>query len=278
MPELRIAELHCYPVKSCRGITLTRAEIGTMGLKYDRQWMIINEHGMFVAQRESGGRGVGIISLCHIETAFAGTELELQAPDMPTLRTPLNGSGEEIKIVRIWNTTCHAYDQGDDAATWLTHYLSRERPGNYRLVRMSEDEHRSSHQGEGRLAFADGYPFLITSEASLADLNRRLTEPLPMNRFRPNIVLSGCEPYAEDTIDRFSVGDVEFTGGPLCVRCPITTTNQLTGTRGKEPLRTLATYRRTPEGVVFGRNFNHRGTGTIAVGEEVELLASVVPK
>ena len=278
MPELHIAELHCYPVKSCRGIALERAEVGTMGLRYDRQWMIVDEYGMFVAQRESDGRGISIALLCRLETAFAGAELELRAPDMPTLHIPLNGIGEDAKIVRIWDTVCKAYDQGADVAAWLTQYLSRERPGNYRLVRMSEHEQRNSHKGEGRLAFADAYPFLVVSEASLADLNRRLAEPLLMNRFRPNIVLRGCEPYAEDTIDRFVVGDVEFTGASLCVRCPITTTNQLTAVRGKEPLRTLATYRRTPKGVVFGRNFNHRGTGMIAVGEEVELLASVVPK
>jgi uncharacterized protein YcbX len=271
MPELHIAELHCYPIKSCRGIVLKKAEVGTMGLRYDRQWMIVDEHGMFVAQRESNGRGISIASLCRLETAFAGAELELRAPDMPTLYIPLSGIGEDAKIVRIWDTACKAYDQGADVAAWLTQYLSRERPGNYRLVRMSEHEHRISHQGEGQLAFADGYPFLVTSEASLADLNRRLAEQLPMNRFRPNIVLSGCEPYAEDTIDRFGVGGIAFTGGPLCVRCPITTTNQLTAVRGKEPLRTLATYRRTPEGVIFGRNFNHRGTGMIAVGDRVEI-------
>ena len=134
---------------------------------------------------------------------------------------------------------------------------------------MPDTAHRRSKIGDGEVAYGDAYPFLMISEESLADLNGRLETPLPMNRFRPNIVVRGGAPYVEDTLDRCRIGGVEFTATTLCIRCPITTTDQRTAVRGKEPLRTLATYRKQPDGVVFGRNFNHAGTGTIRVGDVV---------
>jgi len=244
-----------------------------MGIRFDRQWMVVDERGMFVAQRGDSGRGVGIRSIGQVETAIDDDTLVLRAPAMPSLVLPLAGSDGERTAVQVWKSQVTAVDQGRDAGEWFTEYLSRERAGRYRLVRMPDDGVRRSSRGDGELAFADGYPFLVISAASLADLNGRMAAPLPMNRFRPSIVLGRTEPYLEDRVARIRINGIELQGATQCVRCPIPTFDQVTGERGKEPLRTLATYRRTDRGVVFGRNFNHVGTGELAVGDPVQVLA-----
>ena len=267
---LTVAGLHVYPIKACGGIALQHADAGRMGFRHDRQWMFVDERGMFVAQRDSRGAGVAIRSACQVRTAIADHALTITAPGMRALNLPVDGvAGDEVPV-RVWDSRVSAIDQGDEAGQWATQFLSRERPGRYRLVRMADDSHRAAPIGEAELAFGDAYPFLIISEESLADLNSRLEHALPMNRFRPYIVLRGGAPYEEDALDRFRIGNVEFFGTTLCLRCPTTTTNQETAERGKEPLRTLATYRRQPDGVVFGRNFNHAGRGTLRIGDRVE--------
>ncbi len=267
---LTVAELNVYPIKACGGFSVQQADAGRMGFRHDRQWMFVDERGMFVAQRDSRGLGVAIRTTCLVRTAINDDVLAIAAPGMPGLSIPINGSAGDPCPVRVWDSRVIAIDQGDEAGQWATQFLSRERPGRYRLVRMPDHEHRAVPIGHAELAFADAYPFLIISEESLADLNSRLEQALPMNRFRPNIVLRGGTPYQEDVLDRFRIGSVQFSGTTLCIRCPTTTTNQETAERGKEPLRTLATYRKQPGGVVFGRNFNHAGGGTIRVGDQVE--------
>ena len=264
-----VAALNVYPVKSCAGLALDQARVGRMGFQYDRQWAFVDEHGMFVAQRADTGRGIAVRTMCLIRTAIDAGHLTLTASDMPPLQVPLTGRAGQHRPVRVWDSQTEGIDQGDEAAAWATQVLSRERPGRYRLVRMNEAARRKAKIGDAELAYADAYPFLIISRESLADLNGRLTEALPMDRFRPNIVLSGCEPYEEDRLDSLGIGEVTFTGMTLCIRCPIPTTNQQTAERGVEPLRTLATYRRTPGGVVFGRNYNHTGEGAMRVGDPV---------
>ncbi len=266
---MTLSEIHVYPVKSCRGIALDSAEVGRMGIRYDRQWMFVDERGMFLAQRSDRSQGVGVRTMCLIRTRLTETTLQLTAPDMPPLDLPLTGLDGTSREVSIWGVDTVGIDQGDAAAEWADTFLNRERPGRYRLVRMPDEATRLTTTGTATLAYADGYSFLAISEASLADLNARLDDPLPMNRFRPNLVLRGAEPYAEDHVDRLRIGGVEFQGMTLCARCPIPTTDQDTAERRKEPLRTLATYRRIPKGVVFGRNLNHIGTGRIQVGDAV---------
>jgi uncharacterized protein YcbX len=209
-------------------------------------------------------------TMCRIGTAVGDGMLTVTAPEMPLLQVPLAGVPGDDVPVQVWESRTSGVDQGQDAAAWATEVLSRERPGRYRLVRMRDETRRPAKIGDGAVAYGDAYPFLVISEESLADLNRRLPAPLPMNRFRPNIVIRGGAPYVEDTLDRFRIGDVTFTGTTLCIRCPIPTTDQRTAERGKEPLKTLATYRKQPDGVVFGRNCNHAGTGSIRVGDRVE--------
>ena len=275
--SIRVASLHVYPVKSCRGVDLPEAHVGRMGITYDRQWMFVDDRGMFVAQRADGGRGIGIRTMCLIRTCLDGGVLRLTAPEIPPLEVPLAGVPGSARQVRIWDATTMGVDQGAEAARWASTVLSRERPGRYQLVRMPDTAHRPPSTGTGSLAYADGYPFLVVSAASLADLNARLDEPIPMNRFRPNIVVDGCDAYEEDALGRIRIGEVELVGETRCLRCPIPTTDQDTAQRGKEPLQTLARYRRTGAGVVFGRNFSHRTTGRLAVGDPVVTLGPVEP-
>ncbi len=276
--SMKVSQLYYYPVKSCSGISLRSANIGRMGIRFDRQWMVVDENGMFVAQRGDGPHGIGIKAMCLIETSIQGESLCLTAPKMPMIEMPVSGmeneSGNTKAVnVRIWKNDCVAVDQGNEAAEWFTEFLSRERRGKYRLVRMADNGVRKAKHGGGDLAFADGNAFLIISQSSLDDLNARMPEPLPMNRFRPNIVITGSLSYDEDRMVRIRIGGIEFMGAKLCVRCPITTINQFNAERGKEPLTTLSKYRRTEKGVVFGKYFNHSGNGTISLGDEVHVLS-----
>jgi uncharacterized protein YcbX len=276
---ITVAGLYCYPVKSCRGIPLRTAEVGAKGIRHDRQWMVVNEEGLLVSQIGVQRMAADVKSMCLIETAIDGDRLVLRAPGMPPLALPLEGVEGEAVEAKVWMDSCPSVDQGDEAAGWLTAFLSRERPGEYRLVRMPEGEARragpilwKSATPEVPTAFANQYPFLVISQASLDDLNGRLPAPVGVDRFRPNIVISGCEPYAEDHVAGFRVGLIEFRGRSQCVRCAVITADQATGERGKEPLKTLATYRKHDRGVVFGRNFDYMGSGTLTVGDRVEIL------
>ena len=275
MSTSAVSELYCYPIKSARGMSVPDWFVGRMGFAFDRQWMVVDDRGMFVAQRQDSGMGVGIRSMSLIHTSVKGPDLVCIAPNIETFRTPLVGVDGEVVATQVWKTECMGIDQGDKAAHWFTEFLSRERPGQYRLVRMPDDPnmgHRNAKRGNAHVGYADADTFLIISQASFDDLNSRMNQALPPNRFRPNIVVSGCDPFAEDKWAEIRIGNVCFIGTKECVRCPITTQNQDTTERGKEPLATLATYRRVPdEGVIFGMNFIHKGTGIIAIGNEVEI-------
>jgi uncharacterized protein YcbX len=192
---------------------------------------------------------------------------------MPNLALPVIAEGQTREVL-VWRDRCAAVDQGDEVAEWLSRFLRRP----CRLVRMAEDHVRRvdpvyAVSEADQVGFADGYPFLIISEESLADLNARLAQPLLMNRFRPNIVVRGGAAYAEDGWCRVRIGGIEFSLVKACARCAITTTDQATAQVGREPLATLATYRRVERGVLFGQNAIHAATGAIRVGDPLEVLA-----
>jgi uncharacterized protein YcbX len=211
--------------------------------------MIVDADGRFVTQRD-------LPRLALIEPSLTGAALELSAPWNGRLAVPLDFAGA-ARTVTVWNDSFPALDQGDDAAAWLSSALQLP----LRMVRFDRSVKRhcnAAFAGESgaHTAFADAYPLLILSEASLADLNSRLTEPLPMNRFRPNVVLSGIDAYDEDHIDEIRAGGLAFKLIKRCTRCQITTTDQTTGAVGTEPLLTLGGYRMNAElgGVTFGMN------------------------
>jgi uncharacterized protein len=244
-----IASLHVYPVKSCRGLTLESARIGERGFAFDREWMIVDGDDRFVTQRE-------IPRLALVAPSLTADTLELEFPGSNRLYVPLDIKGAARQVI-VWRDSVAAVDQGDEAASWLSAVLQTP----LRLVRFDVGFRRAcnvTYVGDSgaHTAFADAYPLLLLSEASLADLNSRLSQPLPMNRFRPNLVLSGIEAYDEDHIDEIRVGALSLKLVKRCTRCQITTTDQSTAVVGVEPLSTLAGYRMDHQlnGVAFGMN------------------------
>jgi uncharacterized protein len=248
---ITLSGLYVYPVKSCRGLALDRATMTATGLEHDREWMVVTPAGRFITQREAP-------RLALIETRLTETSLVLHAAGMEALELPFVRDDEPASQVTVWRDHCQAFDAGPAAALWLERFLGCPA----RIVRFDASQPRPVDAAwSGGLAafskFADAFPVLIISSASLADLNARLAKPLPMERFRPNLVLDGCAAYAEDSLGTIELGGVELRIVKPCTRCVITTTDQATGERdGEEPLRTLKTYRwdKQLKGVAFGQN------------------------
>ena len=266
---MHVSALHLYPVKSCRGLSVSSAELDDHGFVGDRRFMVVTEaEGMFLTQR-------GHPRMALIETSLTPAALILSSPGCGSVTIPLSASFGPRRVT-VWKSTTSADDCGDEPAEWLSNFLGRP----LRLVRMGGTFHRPIAKPVAQpgdvVSFADGYPFLILSEASLVDLNSRLATPLPMNRFRPNLVVAGTAPFAEDSWTKIRIGRAVFRNAGPCARCPITTTDQLTAERGKEPLKTLATYRRDPDDptdVNFGVNLIHETKrGTVHVGDAVQLI------
>jgi uncharacterized protein YcbX len=245
----RIAALYVYPVKSCRGVALSSTRVTERGFLHDREWMIVDAIGRFLSQREAP-------ALALVRTALSAGAVELSDAGGSALSIAFDRPGARREVT-VWRDTVPAIDQGTDAASWLSARLGRD----VRLVRFDPGFRRACNRdyvgdSGAHTGFADAYPLLVISEASLADLNARLASPLPMNRFRPNVVLGDCEPYDEDHIDDIAAGRIRMKLIKPCTRCQITTTDQETTVRGSEPLSTLAGYRMNAalDGVTFGVN------------------------
>ncbi len=261
-PMPTVSSLFIYPIKSCQGLSLTEMQFGARGPLLDRNWMVVDGAGRFITQRECP-------RLALVQPTLEGDRLTVHCQGFDSL--PIPAGGEQRTEVRVWNFTGPAVDLGADVTAWFTRVLRTPA----RLVRFDEAVHRATSTRHtdltSEVTFSDGYPALLVSLESLGDLNRRLTAPLPMNRFRPNIVVRDCPPFAEDTWSRIEAPDLELAVVKPCTRCAITTVNQQTGETGKEPLRTLATFRKTDDGVIFGQNCVHTGPGTLRIGDELHV-------
>ena len=263
---VRVTALYVYPVKSCAGTPLSVAEIGPRGIVHDREFMVVDAAGRFLTQRE-------VPRLALIRPTFVGGTLDLAAPGMPVLEMVASDGGPRRRVV-VWRDEVVAVDQGDEVAAWLTSSLGTR----VRLVRLPTDslrrvDPRFARGPADQVGFADGYPLLLISEESLSDLNARLPQAVPMNRFRPNIVVRGWgAPYGEDAWAAVRIGESAFDVVKACARCVITTTDQVTAQRGAEPLGTLSTYRRVPRGVLFGQNLIHATCGRLALGDVLTVL------
>lgn len=261
--NVALSGVYVYPIKSCAGISLKSAELSATGLRHDRRWMLVDRTGEYMSQRAHPRMAL-------ISTRFSGEHLIASAPGMPDLEMPLRQENENLIDVRVCGDNSRGAPVGGEADGWFGKFLRFP----CRLIRKPDDDPRlvdSLYASSGdQVGFADGFAFLLISEASLADLNDRLEDPLPMNRFRPNFVVTGCGPYAEDGWSRISIGSVPFCVAEACPRCAVTMVDQETGSRGKEPLRTLATYRELDAGVLFGRYLIHDALGTVRVGDPVE--------
>lgn len=262
-----VVELTYYPVKGCAGITVAEAEVGAAGLAHDRSFMVVGEDGVYRTQRRHPR-----LALITPEVEDSGGRLVLRAPGAGEVRVTVDVGGAR-RDVTLFGEPFRGIDQGDEVAAWLTAVLGEPS----RLVRVPPEHHRvTDGRTPGTSGYADSCPLLVVSRASLDLLNLRLGEqgapPLPMARFRPNIVIGGWdEPHTEDRVLHLTLGGAEFGYAKLAVRCAVTVVDQETGVRsGPEPLRTLARYRRSRDsgGIVFGAKFAVLRPGKVSVGDE----------
>jgi uncharacterized protein YcbX len=258
-----VKELYVHPLKSGGGTRVKSAEVTPTGFRDDREFMLVGPGGAHLSQRE-------LPRMALLRPSFDGRTLFVDALDAVT---PLVHEAYEdgpVRDLTLFGRPCQGVDQGDEAAGWFSALLDFD----CRLVRFAG--RRETSHGGGTVAYADGYPFLVLSAESVADLNARLDHPLPMNRFRPNIVIEGFGAFGEDSVDLLRVGDegIEIELVRPCRRCVIITTDQDSGLRSPEPLRTLATYRIRrmddgSRGVIFGQKGIPRTLGTIRAGDRV---------
>lgn len=260
MSALRLSEINIYPIKSARGISVPSAKLDDRGLEFDRRWMVVDENGHFLTQRI-------LPKMAIIGVSLQSDHLSVGARGMQNLTIPLVSPSTKAVRVQIWSDSLDALDVGEEAASWFTEVLGL----SCRLVQMPGQGVRSVNPKyappDTPVSFADAFPVLLISTASLADLNARLAEPVPMNRFRPNIVIDGSGAYEEDSWKCVRVGSVLFSVVKPCSRCTVPTVNQDTGESGKEPLRTLSTYRVRDSNVYFGQNLIHENRGILNVGD-----------
>lgn len=285
---LIISQLYIYPIKSMGGIALDTARVTDRGLEYDRRWLLIGPDNIQLTQRELPAMALIKVALTarglkvtytpattgHAQPPISAGNLQpptaaAQLPAAAQLLIPFPPATNHFTDVRVWDDTCRAQFVGPEADAWFSTALQTD----CRLVYMPDETKRQTdlrYTPEGNItSFADGYPFLLIGQSSLDELNSRLEQPLPMDRFRPNIVFTGGASFAEDHLHDFTIGAIRFSGVKLCARCAITTIDQETAVRGKEPLRTLATYRARDKKILFGQNLIHHGLGQLTVGDQL---------
>ena len=268
---MKLSEINVYPIKSLGGISLKSAVVENRGLQYDRRWMLIDEKNKFLTQRE-------FPKLATISVQISENGLEISSDDQ-ILLIPFEADTAKTASVKIWSSRCRANVYGKEVNEWFRDVLQTD----CRLVRMPEETQRKVNyfyavHKDDAVSFADAYPFLIIGENSLADLNSRLEKPVLMNRFRPNFVVSGAEPFAEDNWKKIKIGACEFHVVKPCARCVITTIDQEKGVKqGVEPLKTLSSFRipkrSVKKKILFGQNLIAENAGeTLNVGDKIEVL------
>jgi uncharacterized protein len=267
---IHLSGLYVYPIKSCGGIAVMESNVDERGLRHDRRWMLVDEANRFISQRE-------LPRMALIGVRIDADGLLVSGPGMPFLQVPFAPPDGTPLRARVWDDIVETLPVGGDADRWFSEFLAVR----CRLVHLPEGSVRPVDQAYGRaddqVSLADGFPFLLISEGSLAELNARLERPLPMDRFRPNLVVGGCDPFAEDGWRVVRIGPITLRVVKPCARCAITTVDQRTATRGKEPLRTLATFRRSGTKVLFGQNLVHDETGNLRKGDPVEVIMRSSP-
>ncbi len=263
---LTVSALYIYPIKSLAGIKLDVAEVTDRGLKHDRRWMLIDENNRFLSQRE-------VATMALLKTQIGDQYLQVTY-NGSSINIPFLSHNKELIEVEIWDDVCKAQLVDTEIDEWFSKILSIP----CRLVYMPDESLRITdprYAPDGSItSFADAYPFLMISQASLNDLNTRLDEQIPMNRFRPNIVIEGVQPYQEDTINELIINNIKFNGVKLCARCNVPTINQETAKAGKEPSKTMAGYRLKNKKIYFGQNLIHHNIGYISVGDELNVLST----
>lgn len=252
---MRLTGIHVYPIKGARGTSLSEAAVEARGLRHDRRFMIVDRDGIAITQRQNA------------RLALVAPSIERDALVVGGVRVPLSPEGPRREVV-VWHSTVSAVEASADASAAISDVIGEHAA----LVFMPDDAGRRVKEVYARdvlVSFADAFPFLLASEASLADLNRQLEAPVPMDRFRPNFVIDGDRAWAEDEWAAIRIGELEFRMPKGCDRCVVTTIDQRTATAGREPLATLARIRHRDNKVWFGENLIHAETGTVRVGDTV---------
>ncbi|TWI98176.1 hypothetical protein JN11_03255 [Mucilaginibacter frigoritolerans] len=271
LPILKVSGLYIYPIKSLPGISLQQARVTPKGFEHDRRWMLVDENNMFMSQRE-------IPELTQLAVVIEESGLRITHKlSGDSILVPFNyPATNPTAQVTIWDDVCTAQFISDEVDEWFSKAIGIK----CRLVYMPDDSMRIVDQlyaiEESITSFSDGYPFLLIGQASLNELNSRLAEPLPMDRFRPNIVFTDGEPFEEDLMGHFTIGDISFYGVKLCARCVMTTIDQEKGCKGKEPLKTLASYRLKNNKILFGQNLVHKGNGVVAINDQLTVTSKNV--
>ncbi len=284
---MQVSGINIYPVKSLKGIGLSESVVEKRGLRFDRRWMLTDPDGMFFTQRETP-------KMAAVRVRVDSGELIVESESVGELRVPAEPDRGHRQKVVVWQSEVEALVYNGEVSEWFSDALGRK----CQLVVMPESWHRHVNErfdsGEDIVSFADGYPLLIANEASLKELNERIGEengPVPMNRFRPNVVVSGAEPFAEDNWKRIRVGEMTFRVPKPCARCVTTTVDQEAGEfDDKEPLKTLATFRRPRQvypdtfetygfqgnEVLFATNLIPENPGgVLKIGDKVEVLEAI---
>lgn len=264
---MNIQDLYIYPVKSLGGIRIEQGKALQKGFEFDRRWMLVDETGTFITQRDQHA-----LALLSTEIKSDGIKITNRLTKESILIPTIISLVETIEV-SVWEDAVQSLHISEEADDWFSKYLQMP----VRFVHQPEKflrpvDPRYARNNE-QVSFADAFPFLLISQASLDELNSRLKQPLPMNRFRPNLVVSGTGPFEEDTWGEIQIGEVRFNVAKPCSRCVLTTVNQETGKSGKEPLKTLAKYRNIDNKVMFGQNLIALNEGMISVGDKVEILS-----
>jgi hypothetical protein len=265
MTSYTLSDLIIYPVKSLAGIHLTRWQVTATGFQYDRKWMLIDNQGQFLSQRR-------LPKMALINTAITAEQLILSVPHQEDLVLSLAPTGGDIIVSTIWHDQCAARSVSPDADKWFSDFLETD----CRLVYLPDNVIRTVDskyaEATDQVGFADGFPFLIIAENSLVALNQAMQLDLSMNRFRPNLVIAGCESYAEDSWRDIRIGDIDFKLPKPCSRCSVPTIDPETAQTGKEPLTTLNRLRKWQNKVYFGQNAIHNKSGSLTVGDKVHII------
>ncbi len=270
--DLYLSAIYIYPIKSLGGIRLDAAEVEARGLRYDRRWMLVDDKGQFLTQRQHAQ-----MALLQVSLQPEGLEVRHKQGLLDPLYIPFTTeelSGQKLQVT-IWEDTVPAQEVSEGMSAWFTAALGMPA----RLVHMPPQTQRPVDPeyaaGGEVVSFADGYPFLIIGQAALDDLNSRLEQPVPMDQFRPNFVFEGGAPFAEDSWREFMIGKQSFRAVKPCARCVVTTINQATAEKSPEPLRTLATYRQQRNKIMFGQNLLPDSAGMLQVGDVLQVLSVV---
>lgn len=260
---LVVTDLLVYPIKSLGGMSVSAAQVGDMGFEHDRRWMLIDENNRFVTQRE-------FPEMALLKASIANDILYVtDRRDGASIQIPLSSPSGSALQVNIWDDQCSALLVEGESTQWFSKRLGRP----LRLVYMPDASHRlvdKDYANQGEITgFSDGFPILIIGQSSLDDLNCRLEKPVPMDRFRPNIVFSGGDAFEEDSFRVFKIGDVRLQAVKPCARCVLTTTDQESAQRSAEPLKTLAGFRKANNKIYFGQNLLAENSGWIRVNDQL---------